>query len=104
MENFEQQNQATGNNYQLQHQFESATVVSLGEWLVTMLIMIVPILNIVMLIVWASDRNINPNKANWSKAVLIIIGIQIVLMMFFIGTIIGSVSSLMSEFSNAGIW
>ena len=93
MENFEQRNQ-----------FESAPVITLGEWLVTMLIMIVPILNIVMLIVWASDRNINPNKANWSKAVLIIIGIQIVLTMFFIGTIIGSVSSLMSQFSNASVW
>jgi hypothetical protein len=78
--------------------------MSTVEWIVTLLIMIVPVLNLVMLIIWASDRNTNLNKANWAKATLILIGIQVIIFMFFIGTIIGSASSLMSELSSAGLW
>jgi hypothetical protein len=103
MENFEQQGQPSP--LPTRHfESEPSPVVSFSEWLVTMLIMIVPILNLIMLIVWASDRNTNPNKSNWAKATLVIIGIQIVLFMFFIGTIIGSLSHLMNEFGNTGMW
>jgi hypothetical protein len=100
------ENQETQNTYQNQphQQFENAPTLSFGEWLVTLLIMIVPILNFVMLIVWAADSNTNPNKANWAKASLVIIGIQLVLAMFFIGTIIGSLSTLMNNFNTSGIW
>lgn len=45
--------------------------VSVGEWMVTILIMILPIINIIMLFVWAFSGNINVSKANWAKATLI---------------------------------
>lgn len=85
-------------------QEEPAPIMTFGDWLVTLLIMIVPLLNIIMLIIWATDRFTNPSKSNWAKAYLVIIGIQIIIAMFFIGMMIGSVSQLMSGLNESGLW
>lgn len=62
-------------------------VVTTGNWVMTMLIAAIPVVNIVMLFVWAFSSDTNPNKANWAKAsliwVAIIIGIYIVIMALF---------------------
>lgn len=45
---------------------------SVTDWLITFLIMIIPIVNIVMLFVWAlSGSSDKPSRANWAKAALI---------------------------------
>jgi len=62
--------------------------MSVGDWLKTFLIMIVPIANLVMIIVWGFGGNTPKTKANWAKAVLIIMAISIVLNMLFFGTVI----------------
>ncbi|NTW25161.1 MAG: hypothetical protein HGA37_10695 [Lentimicrobium sp.] len=54
-------------------------VVSVGDWVITLLIRAIPLVNIIMLFVWAFGSGNNPNKANWAKAVLIWIAISIVL-------------------------
>lgn len=100
----EQQDQSFAPTPPPQFQTDSAPVMSFGEWLVTLLIMVVPLLNVIMIIIWAADSNTNPNKANWARATLVIIGIQIILAMFFLGAIIGSMSELMKQFGNAGTW
>lgn len=63
--------ETTGNN--------ATPVVSVGDWLITLLIRSIPLVNIIMLFVWAFDSGNNPNKANWAKAVLIWIAISVVL-------------------------
>jgi uncharacterized membrane protein YdbT with pleckstrin-like domain len=103
MENYEPQANQPQPLYQ-QDNRELYPQVSFGDWLVTMLIMLVPVLNAIMLIVWSTDRNSNPSKANWAKASLVIIGIQIVLFMFFLGAFIGSITSLMNQFGAASTW
>jgi hypothetical protein len=50
---------------------ETAPVMSVKDWLITSLIMIIPLVNIVMLFVWAFGEGANPNKANWAKAALL---------------------------------
>jgi hypothetical protein len=45
--------------------------VSVGEWMITLLLMAIPLVNIIMLFVWAFSGNINLSKANWAKATLI---------------------------------
>jgi hypothetical protein len=69
---------------------QQATVVSTKEWVLTYLIMIIPIVNIVMLFVWAFGSSENPNKANWAKARLIwlAIGLGFALILWF--TILGA--------------
>ena len=54
------------------------TPMSVKEWFVTMLIMIVPIANIVMLFVWGFGSSGNINRKNWAKAALIWAAIGIV--------------------------
>lgn len=54
-------------------------VMSVGEWMVTLLVSFIPIVNIVMYFVWGLGGNTNPNKANWAKASLIWIAIVIAL-------------------------
>ncbi len=45
--------------------------VSVGEWVLTMLIMVIPLVNLIMLFVWAFGDGAKPSKANWAKASLI---------------------------------
>ena len=47
-------------------------IISTSEWILIKLIMFIPIVNIVMLIVWAFSNKTNINKSNWAKANLII--------------------------------
>lgn len=104
MQNTEEQIESTPIPNAPVYHAEPSPVLSFGEWLVTLLIMAVPILNMIMIFIWATDGKTNPNKSNWAKATLVFIGINIVIAMFFIGTIIGSLSEFMSGFSQAGMW
>jgi len=45
--------------------------VSIGDWIITYLIMMIPLINIIMLFVWGLGSNTQPSKANWAKATLI---------------------------------
>jgi len=51
----------------------------LGEWMITMLLMIIPIVNIVLMFVWAFGGNVNPSKKTYFQAALIWAAIGIVL-------------------------
>ena len=53
--------------------------ISVGNWMLTMLLTIIPCVNLVMLLVWAFGGNTPKSKANWAKAQLIwaLIGIGI---------------------------
>lgn len=53
-------------------------VLSVGNWMLTILIAIIPVVNFIMFFVWAFGDNTNPNKANWAKAQLLWILIAIV--------------------------
>lgn len=57
--------------------------VTLGNWILTMIIMCIPLVNIIMLFVWAFSKGSNPSKANWAKANLIFIAVGIVLFLLF---------------------
>ena len=59
--------------------YQQAPVVSVKEWLLTNLILMIPLVNIVMMLVWAFSSNTNPNKANYFKATLILFVIYLVL-------------------------
>lgn len=71
--------------------------VSLGNWLLTMLLMIIPIVNIVMLFVWAFGGNTAKSKSNWAKAQLIWMLITIVLSIIFSITIGATLVALFAE-------
>lgn len=62
---------------------EQAPVLTLGDWLLTLLLLMIPIVNIVMLIIWSVDTKTNPNKRHFAWAQLIFMGIMIVLSIIF---------------------
>lgn len=57
--------------------------VTLGNWIITLIITMIPILNIIMLFVWGFNRNTNIVKARWAQAMLILIAVWIILGLIF---------------------
>ena len=53
--------------------------MSVGEWMLTILIAAIPLVGFIMLFVWAFGGNAPESKANWAKASLIWLAIVIVL-------------------------
>ena len=62
---------------------QQAPVMSTKDWVVTLLIRIIPVVGLIMLIVWAVGTGENPNKQNWAKAMLILIAIRFALSVLF---------------------
>lgn len=50
--------------------YDAEEPMSVGEWMITMLIMLIPCVNIVMMFVWAFGSG-NKSRANYFKATLI---------------------------------
>lgn len=112
--NSQQQGQNYGNtNYQQQYQDnynynvgnhtgyeqgyqESADTapLSMGEWVLTLLLMSIPCVNIILCCVWAFGKNGNVNRRNFCRAELIFIGIGtafgIIMMIVIMTAAIGS--------------
>ena len=61
--------------------------MSVGEWLVTMLLMCIPCVNIVLALIWAFGSSEKKSKSNYFKAylilILIVIAIYIVILIIF---------------------
>ena len=53
--------------------------VTVGDWLLTTFLMCIPLINIILLFVWAFGSNTPISKANWAKAALIWAVISVVL-------------------------
>ena len=54
-------------------------VMSVKDWIVTMLLMCIPLVNIILLFVWAFGSDENETRKNWAKANLIMMIIAFVL-------------------------
>lgn len=57
--------------------------ISVGDWLITLIISSIPLVGIIMLFVWSFSNDTNPTKANWAKATLILIAIVLLLSIIF---------------------
>ena len=58
--------------------------MSLGQWLLTLLPLAVPVVNIILLIVWSFLPNINVNRKNFARAALIIFPVLYILLFIII--------------------
>ncbi|MDR0394858.1 MAG: hypothetical protein LBH77_06840 [Tannerella sp.] len=67
---------------------KNQSVVSIGDWIITFIIMIIPLINLIMLFVWAFGGGTSESKANWAKASLILYLISIILVIAFWGLIV----------------
>lgn len=62
--------------------------MSLGDWIITMIVLMIPIVGFVMLFVWGFSSSTNPNKSNFCKAALIFYLVGVVLSVLFWGSLI----------------
>ena len=68
---------------------DNEKVMSVGDWLLTMLVMAIPLVNVIMVFVWAFGAG-NKNRSNWAKASIIV---WLVVFALYIGIIlIGAVA------------
>ena len=63
--------------------------MTIGEWMVTLLILCIPCVNIIMMFVWAFGGSSKKSKSNYFKASLIFTAIVLVLY-FIVFAIFGS--------------
>jgi hypothetical protein len=61
--------------------------VSVGEWILTFILMGIPVINIILLFVWAFGGGAKPSKQNYAKASLIIALVMIVFVVLFLLTV-----------------
>jgi len=74
------------------------SVVSIGEWVITFILMAIPIVNFVMIFVWAFGGGTSASKAKWAKAILIFWLIAIALAVVFWGVIAALFATALSGF------
>lgn len=58
---------------------ESERAVSIGDWILTFILLLLPVVNIVMMFVWAFSSNTPKSKSNFFKAYLIVVGVMLLL-------------------------
>lgn len=61
---------------------ESAPV-SLGDWILTLIVLAIPIVGLVMMFVWGFSSGTHPSKRNYCRALLIFLLIAIILWILF---------------------
>ena len=85
--------QNQGNYYQNQHD-PNKDVMGMGEWLITLIVLAIPCVNIIMYFVWAFGNG-NENRKNFCRAGLIMMAVDIVLTILLYSVIgISIVSSM----------
>lgn len=74
----------------LQQNYKPMTI---GDWLITFLIQIIPLVGFVMLFVWAFGGDTHPSKKTWAQATLLWFVIMIVLFIIFFAALWGFIMS-----------
>lgn len=49
--------------------------MTVGNWIITLIILAIPLVNIIMLIIWAASGSTNSSKKSYAQANLIILAI-----------------------------
>ena len=78
---------------------KNTSTVSIGDWIVTIIISSLPLINIILLLVWAFSSDTPVSKANWAKATLILTAIAIVLVICFYGIIFAFLAGILGAAS-----
>jgi Na+/phosphate symporter len=66
--------------------------LTLGDWIVTLLLLAIPVVNFVMLFVWALSGGTHPSKKTYAQATLIFALVGVVLWFLFSATILAALA------------
>ncbi len=87
-------NQDYGQNYGAPRMTPEEAPMTMGEWLVTLIVCMIPCIGIIMLFIWAFGSTGNVNRRNYCRAQLIVAAIGMVLMTLLWGIIGGVAASV----------
>lgn len=73
--------------------------MSVGDWVITLIITSLPLVGFIMLFVWGFGSGTNENKANYAKAALIIMVIGFILTGIFFTMFSAAIFSSMNEYN-----
>ncbi len=74
--------------------------ISVGQWMLNMFLTYIPLVNIIMLIIWAVSTTEPQSKVNWARARLIWMAIGIVFIFLFYAAIFAFLISMGGDFNN----
>jgi len=63
--------------------------LSVGDWMIILLLISIPVINIIMLFVWALSSDTNETKSNFAKAVLMWFVVIIILWILLFASLAG---------------
>lgn len=99
------------NNYEQEHVYNQSpqqpnnqleVPMTLGEWVITMILLGIPCVGLIMAIVWAfAQENVNTNKKNYCRAYLIFIAISVALFIFANIFMTAMIASIMGSIGNS---
>lgn len=78
--------------------YSSAEPLTMGQYIVMFLLLMIPIANIILPFVWAFGSNTNVNKKNFARALLIMMAIGIVLSVLFSSVLAGILSATLRQY------
>jgi hypothetical protein len=71
--------------------------LTLGDWIVTFILLAIPVVNLVMLFVWALSGGTHPSKKTYAQANLILALVGIVLWFLFSATLLSGLAGLSNQ-------
>ena len=74
------------------------TPLSMGEWILTILVMMIPCVGLIIYLVWAFGKNGNVNRRNYCRAYLIIYAVILVISIAFVTLFGAAVFSTVSYY------
>lgn len=86
------------NKAELSNSGDLDKTMSFGEWMLTLLLTYIPIVNIIMLIIWSIDAKTNPNKKHFAWATLVFMAIGVVVSVIFSTLFVGLIFSSMDYY------
>ena len=63
--------------------------LTVGDWMIILLLISIPVINIIMLFVWALSSDTNETKSNFAKAVLMWFVVIIILWILLFASLVG---------------
>jgi hypothetical protein len=64
--------------------------MSVGDWIVTYLLMCIPLVGFIMLFVWGFSSSTQPSKKTWAQATLIWMAVMTVLWIVVLGGMVAA--------------
>jgi len=74
--------------------------MTIGDWLITLIITYIPLVGFIMLFVWAFGDGTHPSKKTWAQAALIMVAISIILAIVFFGLLASILGGIFSNYSS----